>query len=175
VISPASQGPGRDDGEVQLEAAYRRYFPMILEKCRRMLGDVQSAEDVAQETFIRFWKASASGDEPQVALAWIYRTSTRLAIDRMRQVRSQSQAAGARALAWEEAHAPLDSAVELRQTLAALAQQVPKDELEVALLSRIDRLTHPELAEVAGVSERTVRRLLARFEVRLQQLKERRE
>jgi len=42
----------------------------------------------------------------------------------------------------------------------------------VAILSRFDRLTHPEIAEVMGISERTVRRLLSRFDERVSTLKE---
>ena len=45
-------------------------------------------------------------------------------------------------------------------------------ELEAAILNRVDRLSHPEVAEVLGVSERTVRRLLTRFDESVRLLKE---
>jgi DNA-directed RNA polymerase specialized sigma24 family protein len=32
---------------------YRQYFPLIVRKCRRMLGSVHEAQDVAQEAFLR--------------------------------------------------------------------------------------------------------------------------
>ena len=41
----------------------------------------------------------------------------------------------------------------------------------MALLSRIDRLTHDEIAEVLGVSDRTVRRSLHRFNQRIDGLR----
>ena len=37
------------DDEI-LERTYRRFFPLIRQKCGRMLVDAQEAEDVAQET-----------------------------------------------------------------------------------------------------------------------------
>ena len=33
---------------VDVETAFRRYFPLIREKCRRMLSDFAEADDVAQ-------------------------------------------------------------------------------------------------------------------------------
>jgi DNA-directed RNA polymerase specialized sigma24 family protein len=59
-----------------------------------------------------------------------------------------------------------------REQLRRLLAHCPEAELEAAILSRVDRLTHPEVAEVMGVGERTVRRLLGRFDERTGVLKE---
>lgn len=132
-----------------------------------MLGDADEAQDVAQETFIRFWSARLLEEDPRRQLAWLYRTCTRLAIDLLRRRRSRPQASDA---LLESLPGP-DAAktAELRDELARMAQRVPKNELEVALLSRLDRLTHPEIAEVIGTSERSVRRMLSRFDARVVQ------
>src|SRR5947207_3115071 len=60
-----------------------------------MLADFAEADDVAQETFVRLWRSDLGGDEPRRVLAWIYRTSTRLTIYRMRE-RSMSALRSAR-------------------------------------------------------------------------------
>jgi RNA polymerase sigma-70 factor, ECF subfamily len=157
-------------GLTDLEGTYRRYFPVIREKCRRMLKDHQESQDVAQETFVRLWRSSIAGEEPARVLHWIYRTSTRLAIDRMRQRRFRGEAIEMHQLALPSSTDGLDASVEVQQAIALLAREVPPQEMEVALLDRLDGLSHRELADVAGVSERTVRRLLARFERHLRQL-----
>src|SRR5438477_9501783 len=80
----------RDRGaDAGVDAVYRRYFPSIREKCKRMLGDSEESRDVAQETFARLWAAQLPLREPNQVVAWIYRTSTRLAIDRLRARRSE--------------------------------------------------------------------------------------
>jgi RNA polymerase sigma-70 factor (ECF subfamily) len=56
--------------------------------------------------------------------------------------------------------------------LRQVAARVPAEELECALLDRLDGLTQVESAEVLGVSERTVRRMLTRFDERLASLRE---
>ena len=152
----------------QLDAVYRQYFPLIRAKCARMLGDAGDAEDVAQETFVRLWRGGPLSDDPRQITAWIYRTSTRAAIDRMRQRRRQGTLhAEAEA---ERGPSRPEAALAARRTLFGLLHVVPQEELLVGLLSRCDRLGQEQIAEVAEVSERTVRRLLQRFEARLGQL-----
>jgi RNA polymerase sigma-70 factor (ECF subfamily) len=147
-----------------LEAAFRRHYPALREKCRRMLRDSQEADDVAQETFVRLWNAdlgSALGaNDGRLVTAWIYKTSTRIAIDRIRARQTRSRLAPAP----EDVAPDLAAGFEARAGLERLAAELPERELELLLLHRWDGLTHPEIAEVTGHSARTVRRVLKRCE-----------
>lgn len=149
-----------------VEAAYRQYFPLIRSKCNRMLRDGAEAQDLAQEVFTRFWRERASIADPSAATAWLYRTATNLAVDRLRSRRTIPMAddalaslAGGGGNPEGESHA--------RRTLDDLFAALPADALQAALLARVDGLTQPEIAEVMGTSERTVRRLLVKFEEHL--------
>ena len=138
-----------------------------------MLGDFSEADDVAQETFVRLWQAELVGEEPRRVLAWIYRTGTRLAIDRLRE-RSRVAAADEEAIALAQLGSPAaggDDALATRRSLGVLARHIPADELEVALLSRLDGLSQPEIADVSRISERTVRRRLRRLDARVARLR----
>lgn len=148
---------------LDVQQAWQRYFSPVREKCRRVLGDTDEANDVAQETFIRFWKVGAA-DEPRTALAWLYRTATRLSVDRLRQ-----RAVHARPVPGAVEAADLERSTASRQLLERLAHTAEPDELQAAVLSRVDGLTHPEVAQVMAISERTVRRLLSRFDERAQE------
>jgi RNA polymerase sigma-70 factor (ECF subfamily) len=144
-------------------ATYARFWGPIRAKCRRLLGATAMADDVAQEAFLRLWQSGPAlhGLEPRQVLAWLYLTSTRLCLDGLRRTRSLS---------------PLDSVPELscavsphdlaaaRSTIAALCHRASPEQLEAALLARVDGLSQPEVALVLGVSERTVRRLLDAFD-----------
>lgn len=153
------------------EACYRRAFPLVLAKCRRMLRGHADARDVTQEVFVRLWKHRELVHDHQALTAWLYQTSTRIVIDRARQ----------RALTQESLHhlqtvvfaEGVDSEEQFstRQRLRVVSE-FPARELEAAILSRFDRLTQPEIAEVMGVAERTVRRLLNRFDERSRTLEE---
>ena len=54
-----------------------------------MTGDRSQAEDIAQETFLRFWQAAPGWKEAGDAtiLTWLRRVATRLCIDEKRRMR----------------------------------------------------------------------------------------
>ena len=150
------------------EDSYRQVFPLVLAKCRRMLRGHADAHDVAQEVFVRLWKHRQLIDDQGALLGWLYLTSTRLVIDRARQRKLSQESlahladlvAGQPSQAGEERFAS-------RQELRSLLSDVPAKELEAAMLNRLDRLNHREVGQVLGVAERTVRRLLERFDERV--------
>ena len=137
-------------------------------KCRRLLGDTAAAEDATQETFLRLLRtepALAHSVEARVVLAWLYRTCTRISIDMLRErQRRPLDTAGDEPTT---CGADLASAIEARSALARIGRDTPSDELAAVVLCRVDALTQPEAAEVLNISERTVRRLLDRFDERI--------
>ncbi len=143
---------------------YRSQLPPVRARCRRLLGDAVLAEDVAQEAFTRLWRAGEPLKDatPAAIAAWLHQTSTRLAIDALRaRKRLVEHAHQAPALA-----AAADAIVSARRSIEVLHRAVPTAELEAAMLVRVDGFAHAEVASEMGVSERTVRRLLDRFDRR---------
>ena len=151
-------------------SVYSRLYPPVWAKCRRLLGRSTAAEDVAQETFLRFWGSDLrEAQDGRAVTAWLYRTCTRLAIDVLRERR--------RTAAWTEVED--DSAgdlpcgvdpvtcVEARAAIRLVARSMPGEVLAAAVLCRVDGLAQPEAAAVLGVTERTVRRMLRRFDEKL--------
>jgi len=154
------------------EDCYRRVFPLVLAKCRRMLRGDSDAMDLAQEVFVRLWRHRELVQDHAALTAWLYRTSTRLVIDRARQ-RALSQESLQHLLhVLEDSSADSEARFISRRQLRSVLSECPESELEAAMLSRLDRMTHPEIAEVVGVGERTVRRMLGRFDERMVALKE---
>jgi RNA polymerase sigma-70 factor, ECF subfamily len=150
-----------------LADAFRCYMPLLSRRCRRVLGDGQEADDVAQETFIRFWqRGMAEAPAPQ-AIAWLYKTGTRLAIDRLRS-RARRQHLHDRP---EEIAASPSDALSARRMCERLAATAAAADLEVAVLARVDGLDQSEVATVLGITDRTVRRALARFDEQVAHLR----
>jgi RNA polymerase sigma-70 factor, ECF subfamily len=151
-------------------ATFARFSPPIHAKCRRMLGRSAAAEDVVQETFARLWKSGvAEGSDTRTVMAWLYRTCTRLAIDVIRErKRSVHEAVDYEAV---PCGVDLAASAAARAAIESVAAQVPHEELEVAVLCRIDGLSQPDAAMVLAISERTVRRMLDRFDARTEPLR----
>jgi RNA polymerase sigma-70 factor (ECF subfamily) len=144
---------------------YARLRPPIQAKCRRLLGRSAAAEDVVQETFLRLWKSGvAEAGDPRTVMAWLDRTCTRLAIDVLRERRWTDGGEGV--VEATPCAVDLGAATVAKAAIVSLAASVPEEELAVAVLCRVDGLSQPEAAAVLGVSDRTVRRLLDRFDER---------
>jgi RNA polymerase sigma-70 factor (ECF subfamily) len=63
------------------EALARRYHAELLAHCYRMSGSVYEAEDLAQETLLRAWKASATFQGRSSVRTWLYRIATNVCLD----------------------------------------------------------------------------------------------
>jgi RNA polymerase sigma-70 factor (ECF subfamily) len=153
-------------------AAYTRFWGPIRAKCQRLLGATAAADDVAQEAFLRLWQSGPALDactEPRHVLAWLYLTSTRLCLDALRRRRALVPLGSAPSLSC--AVSPHEVAA-ARAAIATLCRRASPEQLEAALLARVDGLSQPEVALVLGVSERTVRRLLEAFDHHCNDLRE---
>jgi RNA polymerase sigma-70 factor (ECF subfamily) len=131
-----------------------------------MLGDGQAAEDVAQEAFVRLLQSKdeiTDTTDERALVAWVYRTTTRLALD---VLRDRKRTAPTDDLDSLPCGVGLHDALAARTAIQALADTTPADELEAAVFCRIDGLSQPEASAVLGISERTLRRLLTRFDER---------
>jgi RNA polymerase sigma-70 factor (ECF subfamily) len=69
-----------------LEELYDRYGRAVYSFSLRMLGDVQSAEELTQEVFIRLWRQAQSYQRSRgVFLTWLLSITHNMAIDEIRR------------------------------------------------------------------------------------------
>ncbi len=135
-----------------------------------MLRDAAEAEDVAQETFLRVWRAAGRFDPARASAAtWICRIALRLCIDRSRR------SALRRFLGLEAAPDPApdpaddtpgaEAALAARQDLArarAALRALPERQRRALLLRAAGGLSVPEIAAVLGLGPGAVEQLLVR-------------
>jgi RNA polymerase sigma-70 factor (TIGR02960 family) len=82
---------GDEAAFVRLTAPHRRVLHL---HAYRLLGSLDDADDVVQETLLRAWRGLAGYDERGVMSAWLHRIATNVAL-RMIQRRPRQHAAGA--------------------------------------------------------------------------------
>ncbi|MBT2385262.1 RNA polymerase sigma-70 factor [Streptomyces sp. ISL-11] len=133
----------------------------------RMLGRVADAEDVVQEAWLRW--AGAERDEVRDARGYLVRITTRLAIDRLRQVRSRNEA-------YVGPWVPEPIATDFGATVPDTAERaVLADSVSLAVLVVLESLSPLEravfvLREAFGFPFREIAATLDRSETAVRQL-----
>ena len=141
------------------EALYRRYGPMVLRRCRRLLGDEARAVDVMQDVFVQVCRRRASLDA-RAPSALLYRMATNRCLNEIRsRARRPQTPDGALLQRIAQLEEP-GGQVAARDLLARLFGGVPESSRTIAVLYLVDGLTHQEVAEQVGMSVSGVRKRL---------------
>lgn len=117
-----------------------------------LLGNQEDAKDIAQETFLRCWRASASLAEVRDMRAWIFRVSLNCARDLQRTAwrRRVRPLLGEEDMLIDEGPGP-DQALEDQETVLRVRlamHDLREEEKEVFLLRQNGELTYEEIAEL---------------------------
>src|SRR5947199_2443729 len=70
---------------------YEDLRPLMFSIAYRMLGSAAEAEDVVQDAFLRYHRASEEGEEIESPRAWLSAVTTRLSIDQLRSARAKRE------------------------------------------------------------------------------------
>jgi RNA polymerase sigma-70 factor, ECF subfamily len=141
-----------------IEELYRKYGPAVLRRARAILGDEQAARDAMQEVFIRALKAEVEfkGVSP---MTWLYRVTTNLCINARRDH-------ARRAKLLDLHHPKAESkpqAQDDRLAVLELLGRVPPELAQIAIYYYLDQMNQDEIAEIVGVSRRTIGNRLEEF------------
>lgn len=142
---------------LDVEALYRRYGPMVLRRCHRLLGRMDEAEDVMQDVFVKALERSEtlSGEFPS-SLLW--RMATNESLNRLRTRRRRAEEGDADLI--EQIAALDDHEFESRSVLDRIFQRHPESTRVMAVLHWVDGMTHEEVAAETGLSVSGVRKRL---------------
>lgn len=141
-----------------------RHSPTVLAVCGRILLDRASAEDAAQETFLKVWE-NAPGWKPQGGgfRAWIHRVAANASLDRLRKRRRELPSERAPEQADGSLNALERLAVEDRSRAVERALAALPDRQRIAVtLCHLNELSNVEAAAAMRISVDAVESLLAR-------------
>lgn len=161
-------GAGDRDAARELMAAN---MSRILGLARRTLGDAMEAEDVAQETFLRVWKAAGRWQSGQARVSsWVCKIALNLCYDRLRKRREVlTDAVPERADSTPGQDAQMEEAERGNRVAEAVAQ-LPDRQRQALELVHFQDLTNIEAAEIMSVSVDALESLLARGRRKLKAL-----
>jgi RNA polymerase sigma factor (sigma-70 family) len=160
VVDRGVRARFRDGDPEAVRVVYRAYGGLVYAVAYRVLGDRALAEEAAQQTFLKAWRAASSVDQDREMGPWLATIARRVAIDIHRSearrgadpLESASPADPALVSGPQSAEAIYD-VWEVRQAVADL----PAEEQEIVRLQHFEGLTHTEIAERLQVAPGTVK------------------
>lgn len=172
---------GRDEDEMlRLKAGDSNAFTRLVERYRgplvhflyRMVGDAATAEELAQEVFVRVYGARRRYRPRAKFSTWLFKIATNLALNSLRdtrlrrqlEARSEEQAAS-RVAGLADPVANMEQqllAQERRATIRRAVESLPEKQRLAVLLHKYQELDYAEIAAILGCSESALKSLLFR-------------
>lgn len=143
---------------------FEREYPSLVRFLYRHLGDVDQAEDLAQDAFVRLLD-----QRPRNPRAWLFTVALNLARDAMRGESRRASHLRLVAREYEAASVPDPEELTVRdetvRSVLHVLDMLPERDRTLLLLWE-ERLTYREIAEAVGVAPSSVGPLLARAQRR---------
>ena len=148
---------------------YARFGPTIYARCRRLLKNPMAAEDATQDVFIKVLKHIESAPSEEAVLPWIHRITTNHCLNVLRDARRHAEPV---AVLPEQRDDDFEDSVVSRDFADHVLANTPQIEKAPAMLYHLKGMEQSKVAELLGVSRRTVLYRLAAFTQRVQRLNE---
>jgi len=167
-----------------LEESMSRYGKAVYTYAYRLTGSESDARDLAQEAFIRVFRAWRSFRPGSSFLAWIFRILTNLHRDELRKRKGRyleelpdEQTRPRRGSNTTFSVTPIEEyhAQQLDAHLEEALAELSPEQRQVVVLADIEEYQYQEIAEIVGCSIGTVRSRLHRSRALLRQALQRRE
>ena len=157
---------------MDLETWYRRYGPMVLRRCRRLLRDEAKASDAMQDVFVQLLRrrGSLSGQAPS---ALLLKVATNVCLNHLRSERRHPEdREEALLLSIAGAEEDAEARPFARAVLDRIFQRKPESTRIMATLHLVDGMTLEEVAREVGLSVSGVRKRLRTLKAHVAELQD---
>jgi RNA polymerase sigma-70 factor (ECF subfamily) len=143
-------------------AIYDRFQPEIVRYLRHRVGDMDHAEDLCQQVFLKAWQAIPRYQQRGAPFqAWLYRMAHNQMVDHFRRQRPTTDLEGVEVPEPAEAEARVEHA-ELMAHLQSAMERLSEDHRQVLVLRFLMEKSAAEIGAIMDRKEVTVRGLQLR-------------
>lgn len=160
---------GRGDAERAFKEFYRRYAPRIHAYCFKILENKEEAEDVFQETFVRFFMGAREHRQMSNLTGYLFRIARNLSLNRRRD------RAPAETLEGVEIPIGADKSLEDGELLDLISKAVERldfDYREAFVLREYENMPYEEIAELVGATVANVKSRVFRARQKIKKILE---
>lgn len=165
-MGPEPRGTNGGLTRDEVERLYAQYAPVVYRRARVVVARDADAWDVVQEVFERMLTHGSGFRGEARPMTWVYRVTTNVALNHVRGRKLREPLLTAVA----DEPATGEDQVEARQLLSKWLGHLDERELEVATLLYLDGLTQQEVADVLGLSRKTIVREVEELRQKLEGL-----
>ncbi|MGH2680782.1 MAG: RNA polymerase sigma-70 factor [Actinomycetota bacterium] len=155
--------------EARMDDPVAELRPLLFSIAYRMLGSATDAEDIVQETYLRFHRETASGTQVESPKSYLSAVTTRLCIDHLRSARVRRESYVGTWLPEplltdevSDAERHAETADSLSMGFLVLLESLTPVERAVFLLREVFEYDYDEIASVVGKSEENCRQIAVR-------------
>lgn len=156
----------RAGDEACFEELVKKHTRAVLNLVHRYLPDRSMAEDVAQEVFVKVYRAREKYQPQAKFSTWLFRITVNHCLNEIRSRRSQPASGESLDKLVEE---PLPgnpddrlNQAELRAAVREAIDRLPENQRMAVILSRFHEMSYEEITEAMGMSLEAVKSLLFR-------------
>jgi len=146
--------------EHAFQVLYQRTAAPLRAYAVRVLGNPNHADDIVQETYMRFMRTPPPTNDPQKLRAFLFRIASRLMIDRWRS--EQRERRRDEVSAENRVERTTEPNIPLRLDIERVFGQLTPQQRQLLWLAYAEGADHGEIALALGLRERSVRVLLHR-------------
>jgi len=148
----------RRGDEAAFEGIFRQWYEPLCGYASRLTdGDLDEAEDLVQQVFVKLWERREQLDIAWSLKGYLYKTVHNTALNRLRTAKTHSRYLDFNAAQLEKEHTPPDFAVgELAERIQNALEKLPPQCRHIFELSRFEELKYREIADQLGISIKTV-------------------
>jgi RNA polymerase sigma-70 factor, ECF subfamily len=158
--------PARRTAGVDAEEYYRSYGPMVLRRCRHLLGDEERARDAMHDVFVNVLRYQDRLEDAAPS-SLLYRMATNVCLNQLRTARRRPEVPADQAIDPVAYGSDPEGTAVSRRILTRMFGSLVDPLAVIAALRYLDGMTLAEVAREVGLSASCVRKRLLHLRDRL--------
>jgi RNA polymerase sigma-70 factor (ECF subfamily) len=154
----------RKGDQKAFEDLFLAYCGLMVNYARQFVVDLAMAENIVQDVFVNTWKRREHLDPEGKIRAYLFTAVRNQALKQLRrtEIEQQSEMSPAEAESGEASPEASWTREELVLAIHAAVEQLPTRCRTIFIMNRYERLTYQEIAQILGLSIKTVETQMGR-------------
>lgn len=148
-----------DDNKDALEEIFNYYYPRLYHFSKSFIKLEEGIDDILQEVFIRIWQNRKNIRKTETFQSYIFTITRNLLLNELRSrlsVEKTKEKIYKKSVAQEFLLSEHIEYQELKEKITMIVLELPERQREVFILSRVEGLSHKEIAQKLDIAEKTV-------------------